>query len=123
MDTIEIRKLKVYAYHGVYDEEKEQGQFFYISAKMHLDLRASSVSDDLSETVSYETAAHLIEDVVTGEKWNLIEAVAETVASELLLRFKKVLSVEVRVDKPRCRHCQHRQTDGRIEAFETVADK
>jgi len=100
MDTIEIRKLKVYAYHGVYDEEKEQGQFFYISAKMHLDLRASSVSDDLSETVSYETAAHLIEDVVTGEKWNLIEAVAETVASELLLRFKKVLSVEVRVDKP-----------------------
>ena len=100
MDTIEIRKLKVFAYHGVYDEEKEQGQFFYISAKMHLDLRASSVSDDLSETVSYETAAHLIEDVVTGEKWNLIEAVAETVASELLLRFKKVLSVEVRVDKP-----------------------
>ena len=100
MDIIEIHKLKIYAYHGVYEEEKEQGQSFYVSAKLYLDLRASSVSDDLSETVSYETAAHLIEDVVTGEKWNLIEAVAEAVASELLLRFRKVRSVEVRVDKP-----------------------
>ena len=100
MDTIEIRNLKIDAYHGVFDEEKETGQFFLISAKLHLDLRPSSMSDDLLKTVSYDEVAHTIEQVVTGEKWNLIEAVAESVASEILLKYTKVRSVEVRVDKP-----------------------
>lgn len=100
MDVIEIKNLKIYAYHGVYDEEKEHGQFFLISAKLSLDLRPSSMSDDLLETVSYDEVAHTIERVVTEEKWNLIEAVAEAVASEILLCYGRVRSVQVRVDKP-----------------------
>ena len=100
MDVIEIKNLKIYAYHGVYDEEKEHGQFFLISAKLFLDLRPSSMSDDLLETVSYDDVAHTIERVVTEEKWNLIEAVAEAVASEILLGYSRVRSVQVRVDKP-----------------------
>ena len=77
MDKIEIKNLKLYAYHGVFDQEKEEGQFFYVSAELFLDLRASSMSDDLLETVSYDEVAHTIEEVVTEEKMNLIEAVAE----------------------------------------------
>ena len=100
MDKIEIKNLKLYAYHGVFDQEKEEGQFFYVSAELFLDLRASSMSDDLLETVSYDEVAHTIEEVVTEEKMNLIEAVAEAVASEVLLTYKKVRSVRVRVDKP-----------------------
>ncbi len=100
MDVIEIKNLKIYAYHGVFDEEKEQGQFFLVSAKLYLDLRPSSMSDDLLETVSYDDVAHLIEQVVTEEKWNLIEAVAEAVASEILLKYTKVRKVQIRVDKP-----------------------
>ncbi|MBR3538206.1 MAG: 2-amino-4-hydroxy-6-hydroxymethyldihydropteridine diphosphokinase [Eubacterium sp.] len=100
MDRIEIEKLKIYAYHGVFDEEREQGQYFYISAKLFLDLRRASMSDDLTETVSYDLVAHTIQKVVTQEKWNLIEAVAESVASELLLTYPGIQSVEIRVDKP-----------------------
>ena len=100
MDKIEIKNLKIYAYHGVFDEEKEVGQFFLISAELFLDLRPSSMSDDLLETVSYDDVAHTIESVVTEEKWNLIEAVAEAVASEILLNYKKIRKVRVRVDKP-----------------------
>ena len=100
MDMIEIRRLKIFAYHGVLDEEREQGQDFYISAKLYLDLRQASMADDLKATVNYDVAAHTIEKVVTQEKWNLIEAVAESVASELLLQYQELRSVEVRVDKP-----------------------
>ena len=100
MDKIEIKNLKIYAYHGVFDEEKEVGQFFLVSAELFLDLRPSSMSDDLLETVSYDDVAHTIESVVTEEKWNLIEAVAEAVASEILLNYKKIRKVRVRVDKP-----------------------
>lgn len=100
MDKIEIKNLKIYAYHGVFYEEKEEGQFFLISAELFLDLRSSSMSDDLRETVSYDDVAHLIEKVVTEEKWNLIEAVAESVASEILLTYGRVRKLRVRVDKP-----------------------
>ena len=100
MDMIEIKRLKIFAYHGVLDEEREQGQDFYISAKLYLDLRQASMADDLKATVNYDVAAHTIEKVVTQEKWNLIEAVAESVASELLLQYQELRSVEVRVDKP-----------------------
>ncbi len=100
MDVIEIKNLKIYAYHGVFDEEKETGQFFLVSAKLYLDLKPSSMSDDLLKTVSYDEVAHTIERVVTEEKWNLIEAVAEAVASEILQSYPKVRSVEIRVDKP-----------------------
>ena len=72
MDRIEIKRLKIFAYHGVLDEEREQGQFFYVSATLFIDLRQASMSDDLMETVNYDAAAHTIEKVVTQEKWNLI---------------------------------------------------
>ena len=100
MDQIEIKRLRIFAYHGVFDEEREQGQIFYVSARLYLDLRRASMSDDLTETVNYDLAAHTIEKVVTQEKWNLIEAVAESVASELLLTYPSVQSAEIRVDKP-----------------------
>ena len=53
MDIITIEKLKVYAYHGVFEEEKKEGQVFYVSARLHLDVRKASRNDDLSKTVNY----------------------------------------------------------------------
>ena len=36
LDKICIRRLEVYAYHGVYEEEKRLGQKFYITAELEL---------------------------------------------------------------------------------------
>ena len=47
MDKICIRRLEVYAHHGVYEEEKRLGQKFYITVEMELDTRAAGISDDL----------------------------------------------------------------------------
>ena len=48
MDKICIRRLEVYAHHGVYEEEKRLGQKFYITVEMELDTRAAGISDDLA---------------------------------------------------------------------------
>ena len=37
MGHIGIRDLEVYAYHGVYPEEREKGQNFLVSADLYLD--------------------------------------------------------------------------------------
>ena len=39
MDQIKIRELEIYAYHGVFQEEKEKGQHFYMNATLETDLR------------------------------------------------------------------------------------
>lgn len=37
MDQIRIKNLKIFAYHGVYEQEKEQGQNFVVNAVLHTD--------------------------------------------------------------------------------------
>lgn len=39
MDQIIIRNLKVFAHHGVFAEEKKNGQDFFVNAILEMDLR------------------------------------------------------------------------------------
>ena len=100
MDVITIDRLKVYAYHGVFEQEKKDGQLFFVSAKLYLDVRKAARNDDLSKTVNYDEAAHLIEKIVKAESHDLIETVAENVAMELLLAFPELQTVSIRLSKP-----------------------
>ena len=100
MDVITIEGLKIFAYHGVYEEEKKDGQLFSVSAKLYLDVRKAARNDDLAKTVNYDEAAHLIEEIVKSESHDLIETVAENVATELLLRYTSLKTVSVRISKP-----------------------
>ena len=100
MDKIRIEDLEVFAYHGVYEEEKEKGQKFLVCADMYLDTRAAGLNDDLESSVNYGDVCHLIKDVMTGDKYDLIETAAEHVAREILLEFGLVEKVMVEVKKP-----------------------
>ena len=40
-DQIRIRGLRIYAGHGVYEEEKRLGQAFYVDAVLECGLRAA----------------------------------------------------------------------------------
>ena len=87
MDKILIKDLEIFAYHGVLEEEKKNGQPFFVSAELFLDLREAGIKDDLSKTVNYATVCELIKETMTREKFDLIEAVAETVAGAILLNY------------------------------------
>ena len=62
MDKIRIDDIKIYAYHGVLPEEKKNGQYFYVSAELELDLKKAGVSDKLAQTVNYAEVTDLIQD-------------------------------------------------------------
>ena len=99
-DIITISDLEVYAYHGVNDEEKEYGQRFLITVEMATDVRAAAESDDLNKTVNYAKAIQAIKRVVTDEKYDLIETVAEKIAAVILSDFPQVFTIKVTVKKP-----------------------
>lgn len=100
MDIIRIDNLEVYAYHGVYDEEKEKGQYFYVNAELYTNTRKAGMNDDLDVSTNYGTVCDFIHDFMTKHTYDLIETVAEQLAQALLLEFKLVKSVLLEIKKP-----------------------
>ena len=100
MDEIRIRELKVKAYHGVYEDEKEKGQYFYVNATLYVNSRKAGLSDELNDSTDYGRVCALIRAVLLKESYNLIETVAENIATEILLGFEGVSAVDIEVRKP-----------------------
>lgn len=100
MDIIRIDNLEVHAYHGVYDEEKEKGQYFYVNAELYTNTRKAGMNDDLDASTNYGTVCDFIHDFMTKHTYDLIETVAEQLAQALLLEFKLVKSVLLEIRKP-----------------------
>lgn len=100
MDKISIKGLKIYAYHGVKKEEKENGQNFFIDCDMFLDRNEVRFKDDIESTISYSKAAKLIKKIMQSKSWDLIETATENVAYFLFKEFEKLLAVEITLKKP-----------------------
>ncbi len=100
MDQIEIKDLEVYAYHGVFTEEKEKGQPFYVTAVLYMDLRPAGEADDLTLSTHYGEVALTIRSAMESQSFDLIEAAAEHCAREVLLQYPLVRSLDLKVSKP-----------------------
>lgn len=101
MDKIIIKNLKVYAYHGVNDFEKQNGQIFLIDVKLKFkSLSKPCVSDDLNDTVSYSKVIKTVSKVAAEKKYNLLETLAEKIANAILDEYSLVQKVSVSVKKP-----------------------
>ena len=68
MDKIYIRGLRVYAYHGVKETEKEKGQPFELDITLEADLRRPGATDDLNDTVNYSKVTKRVLAVMQAEK-------------------------------------------------------
>ena len=99
MDSISLTGLEVFARHGVLEHEKVEGQTFVVDVTADLDLSAARVSDDLADTLDYGTLAAAIHERVAGERWDLIERVAQRVV-DLVLEDVRVSRATVTVHKP-----------------------
>ena len=99
MDVIHIKRLEIFANHGVIPEENTLGQKFIISADLYKDLRKAGKSDDVEETVHYGKAAVLIKQISEKSVFRLIEKLAEEIADALLKNFP-VEKVRVVIEKP-----------------------
>lgn len=99
-DEIRIKGLKLYAYHGVLQEEKEKGQEFTLDITMHLNLTPAGVTDDLDKTVNYAAVCEEVAELFSKYSYNLIESAAEEIADMILLKHPICEWVEVELFKP-----------------------
>jgi dihydroneopterin aldolase len=98
-DRISLTGLQVFARHGVLEHEATQGQTFIVDLVLDVDLTEAGASDRLDSTVDYGSLAKRVHDLVAGERWDLIERVAERIA-EVVLTDERCQGVEVTVHKP-----------------------
>ncbi len=99
-DEVFLEAVRFYAYHGVNPEERVQGQRFVVDIRLATDLRAAGVTDDLTQTVNYSAVYKRVKAIVEGPPRDLIEALAEDIASALLADFSASTAVTVTVRKP-----------------------
>lgn len=100
MDRIIVKGLKIFAYHGVNEEEKINGQNFILDIDAYLSLALPCESDDVEDTVSYAKIIKAASAIFTSQKDDLIERAAQRVACGLLERFERIDSVRVLLKKP-----------------------
>ncbi|MFD1362556.1 dihydroneopterin aldolase [Lentibacillus salinarum] len=100
MDKIILNQMMFYGYHGLFPEETRLGQRFYVDAELMLDLKTSSRSDDMYDSIDYGEVYNVIKTVVEGKPKNLVETVAQTIADELFQAFDLLEACQVTVTKP-----------------------
>jgi len=99
-DKLILSGMRFYGYHGVYPEENKLGQLFVVDLALRLPLDEAGRRDDLSRTVNYAEVAALVRRLVEGERFRLIEALAEHIARAVLDTYSMIEEVTVRVTKP-----------------------
>jgi len=99
LDEIRLTGLRASAFHGVFEHERRDGQLFVIDVVVRLPLGPAAAGDDLARTVHYGELAEQVVAAVESDPVDLIETVAERVAT-VALSFPATHEVVVTVHKP-----------------------
>ncbi|KAG4205595.1 hypothetical protein ERO13_A04G112940v2, partial [Gossypium hirsutum] len=99
-DKLILRGLKFHGFHGVKSEEKKLGQKFLVDVDAWMDLRSAGRSDLLSDTISYTDIYRIVKEVVEGQSRDLLESVAQMIASKIFTNHSQIWAVRVKAGKP-----------------------
>ena len=99
MDIVFIEQLSVITTIGVYNWEQTIEQKLVFDIEMGWDNVAAAKSDDVNDCLSYADVSEAVISHVEGQRFALVERVAEEVAELLLSRFNSPW-VRIKVSKP-----------------------
>jgi dihydroneopterin aldolase len=88
MDIIFLRELKIETLIGVYEWEKRVPQTLQIDLEIALPHSHACQSDDINDALDYADIVRDIQAALASRHFNLLEALAETIAQMLLNDFK-----------------------------------
>jgi dihydroneopterin aldolase/2-amino-4-hydroxy-6-hydroxymethyldihydropteridine diphosphokinase len=102
LDQIRLIGVTARGRHGVFPQERRDGQDFTVDVVLHVDTTKAAATDDVADTVHYGELAVRIADVIRGEPVDLIETLATRIAGSCLASPDSagVLAVDVVVHKP-----------------------
>ncbi|MBP3228297.1 MAG: dihydroneopterin aldolase [Bacteroidaceae bacterium] len=96
--SVKIRKMKFFAYHGAYPEERQKGGSYTVTLELELAGTRAAESDQLTDTVDYAEVYDLVRQTMVVPS-NIIEHVAARIAQTVLDAFPLVKAVTVKLVK------------------------
>ena len=94
--TISLNKLRFFAYHGLYAEEKKVGATFEIN--LSVSFSANDKITDLDETVNYEKLYALLKNEMQKPR-ELLETLAMEITQAIHLSFPSLKKIEITITK------------------------
>lgn len=98
MGKIYVEGIKIYAYHGCFKEETLIGTNFLIDVELDVDLKNAAESDNLNDTVNYQTVFQVIKKEMEIPS-KLLEHVAGRCIKSLFNDFNTVKTVAIKISK------------------------
>jgi dihydroneopterin aldolase len=96
--TISLNDVRLYAYHGVMEQERRVGGEYSVSLRVHYNISKAMKTDDVADTLNY---AELLE-IVKGEMAKpskLLEHVAGRIGEAVFRQFPQTEAIELTVTK------------------------
>ncbi|MCM1356561.1 MAG: dihydroneopterin aldolase [Staphylococcus sp.] len=87
--TIEIDRLRLFAHHGVFEYERENGNFFELTIRLRYPVAKAMESDNIDDTLNYALAVEIVkEEMQTPSR--LLEHAVGRIHARLMDRFPEI---------------------------------
>jgi dihydroneopterin aldolase len=98
LGIIKVRNIRVFAYHGCLKEEAKIGSDYRVDIEVKADLKASSISDRLSETVDYVLLNKIVKEEMAISS-HLLETVAKRILDRVFQEDQLSAKAKVKISK------------------------
>lgn len=96
--AIEIRGLKMQAFHGALSQERTVGNLYVVDLTLTADLTAAVESDDLDDTIDYGIVVRIIREEMSRPS-ALLEHVAGRILHHVAWTFPQAAEADLRIAK------------------------
>jgi dihydroneopterin aldolase len=98
LGIIKVENIRVYAFHGCLKEETKIGSDYRVDLKVKVDLKVSSKTDELSDTVDYVLLNKIVKEEMQQPS-KLLETVAKRILKRIFMEDALVKKASVCVSK------------------------
>ena len=96
--TISIENLRIHAFHGVMEQERNVGADFLLSLHIHYNISKAMETDEVADTLNYAEVCEVVtQEMKTPSK--LLEHVAGRICKALFLRFPQATAISLKLTK------------------------
>lgn len=96
--SITVRDIRIFAYHGVYEHERSNGNEFSVDITLNFDAQCAMRFDDLENTVNYAEVIDIVANIMAVPS-DLLEHVAYRIIAAIVEAFPIVSGGSVSVTK------------------------
>lgn len=89
---IGLEGMEFYAYHGVYEKERQTGGNYIVDVWVYTNTEDAQLNDNLAGTLNYEQIYHIVQETMQTPV-NLIEHLAGKIAHQL----KEIVSADDKI--------------------------